>query len=384
MCSPAERAAYSRRILLAVTGLTPQVVTETVYALFRAGEPIPTEIHVLSTARGRDEARRSLFGDGPGWFGQLCRDYALPPIAFDETRLHALEDAAGKPLEDIRTREDNDRAADGITDWVRRLTRDADSELHVSLAGGRKTMGFYAGYALSLFGRPQDRLSHVLVTPPYESLAGFFYPTPRPHSIPLPKGGEADASQAEVTLADIPFLRLRHGLPDGLADAARFSEIVRTAQRALGPAEVRIDYAGRRLVAGGVAIELAPIDLAFYGWLARRALQGMGPVQRPNREERREEHDLYVDAFLAEYKRIGSEMDQRPDRTVGNFKNDGGKGMTATWFDERRARVNGKLRECLAHAAPPYLIADSGRQRGKSYWLDLKPQQILFGPATSL
>jgi CRISPR-associated protein (TIGR02584 family) len=33
----------------------------------------------------------------------------------------------------------------------------------MSIAGGRKTMGFYAGYALSLYGRAQDRMSHVLV-----------------------------------------------------------------------------------------------------------------------------------------------------------------------------------------------------------------------------
>jgi CRISPR-associated protein (TIGR02584 family) len=382
MCNSAEGISHSRRILLAVTGLTPQVVTETVYALFRAGEPVPTEIHVLSTAKGRDEARRALLGDEPGWFGKLRRDYALPPIAFGEDCLHTLKDTAGNPLEDIRTREDNDLAADGITEWVRRLTKDPDSELHVSLAGGRKTMGFYAGYALSLFGRPQDRLSHVLVSAPYESLPGFFYPTSKPHFIPLHKGGEVNASQAEVTLADIPFLRLRHGLPDSLADSARFSEIVRTAQRALGPAEAWIDYAGRRLVAGGVVVRLSPVNLAFYGWLARRVSDGEGPVRRPDRKARPEEHGQYVRAFLAEYFRMGGEMDQRPDRTVNALLEE--KGMTAAWFDERRARVNGKLRDCLAHAAAPYLIADSGRQRGKTYCLELGPGHIRFDPATSL
>lgn len=383
MCNASESLFYPRRILLAVTGLTPQVVTETVYALLHSGGPIPTEIHVLSTARGRDEAGRALLGDDPGWFGKLRRDYTLPPIAFDETHLHVLEDAAGRPMEDIRTREDNDRAADGIAEWVRRLTEDPDSELHVSLAGGRKTMGFYAGYALSLFGRPQDRLSHVLVSAPYESLPGFFYPTRYPHPVPLHKGeGEADASLAEVTLADIPFLRLRHGLPDSLVGSARFSEIVRTAQRALGPAEVWIDYAGRRLVAGGVAVRLSPVDLAFYGWLARRVEERSGPVRRPDSKKRPEEHGQYVRAFLAEYSRMGGEMDQRPDRTVNSLVEE--KGMTAAWFDERRARVNGKLRECLAHAAQPYLIADSGPQRGKSYWLDLESGQIRFDPTTSL
>ena len=54
------------------------------------------------------------------------------------------------------------------------------ASLHVSIAGGRKTMGFYVGYALSLFARDQDRLSHVLVPPSLESRQDFFYPPPPP------------------------------------------------------------------------------------------------------------------------------------------------------------------------------------------------------------
>jgi CRISPR-associated protein (TIGR02584 family) len=374
MCNASASLLYPRRILLAVTGLTPQVVTETVYALLHSGGPMPTEIHVLSTAKGRDEAGRALLGDDPGWFGKLRRDYALPPIAFDETHLHVLEDAAGRPLEDIRGREDNDLAADGITGWVRRLTGDPDSELHVSLAGGRKTMGFYAGYALSLFGRPQDRLSHVLVSAPYESLPGFFYPTPYPHPVSLHKGeGEVDASLAQVTLADIPFLRLRHGLPDGLADSVRFSEIVRTAQRALGPAEVWIDYAGRRLVAGGVAVRLSPVDLAFYGWLARRAANGREAVMRPGKKG--VPSVGYGEEFLAEYRLLDNdpEMDGRIQRSLRH-------GMEAAWFDNRLVKVNGGIEDALSYAASPYRIADSG-QRPKQYRLLLLPGQIHFGPA---
>jgi CRISPR-associated protein (TIGR02584 family) len=48
--------------------------------------------------------------------------------------------------------------------------------LHVSIAGGRKSMGFFAGYAFSLFGRTQDRLSHVLVNDPFESFPDFYFP----------------------------------------------------------------------------------------------------------------------------------------------------------------------------------------------------------------
>ena len=74
-----------------------------------------------------------------------------------------------KKLSDIRTPEENNLAADMIVNFIRQQCADDKTELHVSIAGGRKSMGFYIGYALSLFGRPQDKLSHVLVTEGFEN-----------------------------------------------------------------------------------------------------------------------------------------------------------------------------------------------------------------------
>ncbi|RMF79631.1 MAG: TIGR02584 family CRISPR-associated protein [Nitrospirae bacterium] len=222
--------AYPRRILLAVTGLTPQVVTETLYCLAVAQEPpwVPTEVHLVTTAEGAERARLTLLSEEPGWFHRLCADYRLGPIRFDEERVHTI--GAHGPVGDLRTVEDNERAADTITEWVRRLTADPESALHVSLAGGRKTMGFYAGYALSLFGRPQDRLSHVLVSAPYESHPEFYYPPPASRVIYTPEGRPVDAAGAEVALAEIPFVRLRHGLPEPLLEGrTTFSTTVAAA-----------------------------------------------------------------------------------------------------------------------------------------------------------
>lgn len=211
---------YPRRILLCVAGLSPQIVTETVYALTVPGETrsIPTEIHLLTTAEGAERARLTLLSDEPGWFHRLRRDYGLPDIRFTLDEIHILRAADGRLLDDIRNEADNQAIADTITQVVRDLTADPDSAVHASIAGGRKTMGFYLGYALSLFGRPQDRLSHVLVSSPFESNSNFFYPTPVPRVIFAtgPDQRPLDASAAEVMLADIPFVRLRDGLQDTL------------------------------------------------------------------------------------------------------------------------------------------------------------------------
>jgi len=108
------------RILLAVTGLSPQIVTETVYALALTQTPrwVPDEVQLLTTARGADNARLKLLSHEPGWFARLCADWRLPPIAFDAARIHVVRRADGSELDDIRDDADNLAAADAIVDLV--------------------------------------------------------------------------------------------------------------------------------------------------------------------------------------------------------------------------------------------------------------------------
>ena len=259
---------HPRRILLAVTGLSPQIVTETLYALAVAPtDPhrrfVPTEVRLITTEEGAERAKLELLHPERGWFHRLRADYDLPDIAFESEHIHVLVDAGGRPLGDIRTPADNTRTADTITEVVRDLAGDGDSALHVSIAGGRKTMGLYLGYALSLYGRAQDRLSHVLVSAPYESHREFFYPTPTSQVIhtPPPNNRPYDTREAEVTLAEIPFVRLREGLDPSLMNGtASFSDAVAEAQRAIEPMELVIDHRARRLRAGGRTVSLSPVE----------------------------------------------------------------------------------------------------------------------------
>ena len=61
------------------------------------------------------------------------------------------------------------------------------------------------GYAMSLFGRPGDLLTHVLVSDPYEHVRNFYYPTPQPKKLEHRHTKEDyDSAKAKVTLVDIP------------------------------------------------------------------------------------------------------------------------------------------------------------------------------------
>jgi CRISPR-associated protein (TIGR02584 family) len=286
-------ATQNKKILLCVTGLSPQIVTETIYALAVKQSPpwIPTEVFILTTQRGADNARLLLLSDSPGWFHQLCKDYRLPPIAFDASHIEVLTNASGQALLDIRDDQDNSNAADCIALAVRKLTLDADTAVHASIAGGRKSMGFFLGYAMSLWGRPQDRLSHVLVSPDFESRPEFFYPTPYTRVIAGGKGQDPiDAADAHIWLGDIPFVRLRQILPPSLREnGGSFADAVRAANTALGDVRLDIDVAHKIFQINGCPMALPPTQFALLALLAWRLKQGEQPLRAPLKDADDEE-----------------------------------------------------------------------------------------------
>lgn len=356
-------------ILLAITGLTPQVVTETLYALHDQGASLPSAVHILTTAEGGQRARLTLINDG--WLARFCHDYHLPQPEFTETSIHVLRRANGEALTDIRTEADNQAMADGITEWIRTFTADPDADLHVSIAGGRKTMGFYAGYALSLYGRARDRLSHVLVSPDYESHPQFYYPTPYSHVIygNDPSRKPLDTQSAKVMLADIAFVRLRHGLDQALLEGkTSFSQSVAAAQQALGPARLIIDPKTRQFIAHGKAVRLSPADLAFYLWLLQRQTESSPSPHCPSDGA---PEDAYASQFLHHYRRINGELGGA-DRTLSALKT----GMSKTFFEQRKSRINKALTQILASAAQPYLIVAEGKRPRTRYRIALQPNQI--------
>lgn len=346
---------FRRRILLAVTGLSPQIVTETLFALaVAAPEPfIPTEIHLITTAEGAERARLALLSDEPGWFQRLRADYHLPAIEFDTSRIHIVRDAAGQPLSDIRSPQDNLLCADFITEKVRELTADPDAALHVSIAGGRKTMGFFLGYALSLFGRAQDRLSHVLVSEPFESSWNFFYPTPYQNVIETNGRKLADARNARVTLAEIPFVSLRHGLPVALLDgSAGFEATVNAARATLGPARLEIDLATRSVRAAGREFRLPPAELAILTVFARRALAGEPALPAPHKEV---PDPAWAQRYLHELRAIAG-----PAADLSSTQHALRNGMDGGYFSSRLSKLHSVLKKHLGAAAAAYRIDDGG------------------------
>lgn len=352
-----------RKILVAVSGMSPQIITETLYALHTARQWVPDEVHLVTTSEGRKNADLQLL-HGDGYFHRLLRDYRLTkPIHFNESTIYVIRDADGEELRDLRTPGDNEAAADFICEIIRKLTEMPDTELHVSLAGGRKTMGFYAGYALSLFGREQDRLSHVLVSEEYESLTDFFYPTPKKHPIYKRDGkGMLDAAKAEVWLADIPFVRLRSKLPESLlAGHHSFSKVIELARRATEKPHLKLYPRQRKFELNGIAGKLRPIEMGLLLWAAVRHKKGRNPIEPVIPGDDRS-------SDLKEFKEITEQfwldLNKKTEDRLAK------EGLTQAFLETNISRLNTCIKKSLgAELAELCKLASKKHGRGKAYAL---------------
>ncbi len=364
----AERARSPSRgptlVLVAVAGLTPQVVTETVYVLLvRDQHRGLIEVHVLTTEAGRAVALKRLLDPRDGAIHRLCRDYRISPtrIAFPPEHVHVLRAADGRPLDDIRSSADNAAVADQIMTFVRDQTTRPDVVVHGSIAGGRKTMSMLLGTAFMLFGRAQDRLSHVLVSPEFENSPAFFYPPPRPTRVRLANGRTADASRAKVELAEVTFPRLRNlPTPSGLEGPVRYADLVRAAQAALDHTtfpELLVDMPGCAVGVGGTRVSLPRRLMTFYSLFAAQKVERCVRPDRPRCGDCTECYfsagmgfpDEQRDRLLGLYQRLLGREPDRLKRVLEGEKN-------AETLREMTSKVNAELRRRLGLLAPPYLI----------------------------
>lgn len=132
-----------KNILLAITGASPQVVTETLYALHADGKALPDEMFIITTLGTKAMLMDGLFEQGH--LAALQDEYRMPALKFDESHIWLIEDENGQPIDDAKSIADQTYMADFITRKVFELTEQADTAIHASIAGGRKTMAFYLG-----------------------------------------------------------------------------------------------------------------------------------------------------------------------------------------------------------------------------------------------
>lgn len=362
-----------KNILFLVTGMTPQIITETVWAL--SCDPnndknwLPDEIYVLTTQHGFNLINTRLLEKGI--FDRLKQDYPqLKDIKFDKSHIDVIT-CDDKPLTDLKTPKDNELTADLICEKVRKFTQDDDVCLYVSIAGGRKTMGFYAGYALSLYGRSQDKMSHILAEEDFENVPDFYYPTPYDLMVTNNKGNSLNAKNAKVWLADIAFVRMRGAIMEkhALKGDDSFSQVVEKINLSFQEPKLKIDVANKSiLVNNSIQIDdLDPKCFAFLHWFANLRISGEDGIIAPNKKweqanqaERKEIEKLTID-FSQYYEIL---------KTVGNDFI-----LDKTTFENTKSNLKTALNEKLStELAKQFEITQDKRR--SPFYLNIDPNNI--------
>jgi CRISPR-associated protein (TIGR02584 family) len=230
------------------------------------------------------ERYREALAAPDGKLDALCRALGRPSL-WDRIDIRVLRYEGGNPIPDLRSDEDAAAFGDLVAEIVRQETLDDDAIVHLSLAGGRKTMSFHGGAAMNLFGQTQDELSHVLVHPAELESNDFWWPLEHDEWITGRDGKLYNAREgaAQVELALIPFVRVRGRLPRSLLQhSLRYGSYVAQVNAVLNGVtlELIVSTCTVKLPGLDIAFQLENAEFALY-WLmaewAKAQVPGAGP-----------------------------------------------------------------------------------------------------------
>ena len=375
--------------VIAVLGKSPQILTETLYALCVLRKTPVSEVNIITTAEGAEAAQKCLLGTGDGSLQRLVQDYPhdCRHIQFSPQNIHIAEDGL-MPVSDIRNRTHSDLFFERILEVLWRKTEAPDVALHCSMAGGRKTMSAYLALALQLLGRQQDALYHVLVDPiELEGHSEFFFPTAKSCFLTLRNGQRFDASAATIDLVDVPFIRLRERMQiDRYKHKTGYRQLVEWVQRDLDLAfilpDLVLDCDNKALVIGGEKIKLQPQRFCLYWYfadLSKKRPQSVPAADYPSYFEPSASpyfSQRMLQGLIARFDAV--------DRSGGMseaFREcvlEGGE-LPSTWVASAISRINAQLRVQLSQAQwlPFYLISAEGKRGNKCYGIKLDKNKIV-------
>ncbi len=260
-----------KRILLGVCGLNPQVITETLYALLLQGRSVH-EIHMITTYPGYEKLLSFIAPSGP--LMRFLEEYNLPHrVSFPPENIYILRDESGEYVEDVEDEVTNYRLIELCLEVTFKLCSHPENIIYFLVAGGRKTMSSCLSLAAQLYGRPQDRIYHVLVSREFESSKNFWYPPKRSRSVLLydDRGNpyKKETKYAKIQLVSIPFFPVRHWISEEqlkgpLPPSEIISHVIMDKD-----SHLIVDIKNCRICFGSMETDLHPAYMALYAWFLK-------------------------------------------------------------------------------------------------------------------
>lgn len=246
-----------KKVLIALCGKSPQIITETLFAL-HIRNSFPERLVILTTETGRALCRTTLLHPRDGKLSSLMKRLQINwPLILRDEDIHTPVSSTEQPIMDIHTEEDSRRFLDLCLKVVFALSKDADSELIFSIAGGRKTMSAALALAAQCYARPQDSMFHVLVPQELETDQSFFFPT---------RSEKNDI----ITLTPVPFFRMREHLSSDFFRSPGTMETLSYVCMPQKPLHISLYLDECSLVCEGKTLRLPPALFAVYTFFAMR------------------------------------------------------------------------------------------------------------------
>ena len=225
---------------------------------------------MITTLPGQ-AASENLLIQQKGW-ERLCD--ALRKEGFEQPAFGASDSIrvigdGRRDFDDVQTPQESDAAADFILGVLRQYTEQPDTEIVASIAGGRKTLSALLMACMTLLGRTQDRVCHVLADDTFiQQNPEFLFPQ-----------SKREQNAAAIQLCDIPFVRVRgwyekeySGVPPSYMTLVnRFTQI------APDPANyppVRMDVNTGVCRIGEASVRLSPSEFALLLIIAQQIKAG--------------------------------------------------------------------------------------------------------------
>lgn len=378
-----------KNILLISSGLSPQVITESLYYFNHSKNPIKIdEVHVITDSTGSKLIKNNLF-TGPGWFHQYLKDYDIDnnAITFNMGNVHILLDQNGIPLKDLVTVEANSAAVSQIFNIVEKLTEDSNNRIIANIAGGRKTMSVILGQAMQFYANQHDLLTHVIIEEKYLRLIDFFYPPPNKIE-KIINGKNVNLSKIKIFVNELPFVRLKPVLGNLLTHikGKNLYDLVSIAQKHLSELFKPISIKFRndsKIDINQHTIVLQKKDLAVYRSFIsliengyRENEKDVGFISADNIIETFF-LETYLEHYTSYYPKNNIYVKKEHERI--NNKKDRQEFFTSAWFRQTRSKINTALKKQL----PPHLYAvcrciSSGKYGDTSYGIALKINQLII------
>lgn len=289
-----------KHILIASVGGAPQIVTETLWAMMhphkmlsvgktRREPVVPDEIIMLTTAFpglfNAFKTKEERLIKTREKINELYTQYGHPPPKINSDKSQVVRTPDGKDIEDIRDHVQNSAFADAVVavmTGIQKRRKKEELVIHISLAGGRKTMSSYLHWAAQWYGTEKDDLTHVLVENlNLEGNPDFWWPDQAMKTVRNRAGQEFSTTAqmdaegnvgdaARLDLVSVPFDPLGRSIPGIDQKHVSFDGLNAYLEWERNSGPIVFHIRTRRITAGSSEFSLKPHHFAVL-YLAAKA-----------------------------------------------------------------------------------------------------------------